>query len=89
MRIEGWVEEVLTDSFLARMVDLEGRIAGESEGEILLSAVPEDDHSLVVPGAVFEWTDRIRFLRLPPITRTDLDRAMAEAKVTAERIGWT
>jgi hypothetical protein len=89
---EGYVLEVLKDTFLARLSPIlgEGR---DQDAEIFLNQVHQDDRALVEPGAVFYWSighayhrsgkvtqeSVLRFRRLPGWTRRELVLAEAEA----------
>jgi hypothetical protein len=101
-RWEGFVAEVTSDSFIARLADLDATAAPEEEAEILLLEVAEDDRHLVMPGAGFYWTigykdhpsgerervSSVRFKRLPGLDARDLARARAAAAKTIGRLGW-
>lgn len=99
-RWEGYVLEVGSDAFLARLVDLT-RGGTEEEAEILIEELDPSDHPLLEPGAVFYWSigylerpsgrqrsSVIRFRRLPAWTRGELlvarDRASEYRDLFAE-----
>jgi hypothetical protein len=98
---EGVVLEVLSDSFLARLVDLT-RTGPDEEAEFPLDEVSEEDRPLIRPGAIFYWnigyhnsysgqrtrTSIIRFRRLPAWTREEIEAAKREAERLGESIGW-
>lgn len=86
----GYVISVSDDAFLARLITMVGE-GTEIEAEIYLEEVAERDHPLIQPGATFYWSigyndtsgrqrvSEIRFRRLPPWTREELEIANAEA----------
>lgn len=98
---EGVVLEVMTGSFLVRLVDLT-RTGPDEEAELPLDEISEEDRPLVRPGAIFYWhigyhtsysgqrtrTSIIRFRRLPAWTREEIDAARREAEHLGESIGW-
>lgn len=98
---EGVVLEVLSDSFLARLVDLT-RTGLDEEAEFPVNEVSEEDRPLIRPGAIFYWnigyhnsysgqrtrTSIIRFRRLPAWTREEIEAAKREAERLGESIGW-
>ncbi|NKC16742.1 MAG: hypothetical protein GKR94_32475 [Gammaproteobacteria bacterium] len=100
-RLEGVVLEVLDDSFIARLVDLNGQ-APDEEAEILLDEITDEDRILVQAGSVFYWcigyhTDAsrqvrrqsiIRFRRLPTWTKREIQQAKREAQATSQKLGW-
>lgn len=88
---EGYVLEVSQDVFLARLMPIVGE-GSDMEAEIYLEEVDAEDHKLVEPGAVFYWSigylikpsgryraSLIRFRRLPPRSKRDLDNARLKA----------
>jgi hypothetical protein len=98
---EGVVLEVLSDSFLTRLVDLT-RTGPDEEAEFPLDEVSEEDRPLIRPGAIFYWnigyhnsysgqrtrTSIIRFRRLPAWTREEIEAAKREAERLGKSIGW-
>ena len=97
---EGTVEQIGETTFKARLFDRE-RSGEEETAEFELSEISDDDHSLVVPGAVFYWdvgylitpsgrrrASEIRFRRLPAWTREELEAARQEAAEFRELVGW-
>lgn len=98
---EGVVVEVLSDSFLTRLVDLT-RTGPDEEAEFPLDEVSEEDRPLIRPGAIFYWnigyhnsysgqrtrTSIIRFRRLPAWTREEIEAAKREAERLGQSIGW-
>jgi hypothetical protein len=98
---EGVVLAVLSDSFLARLVDLT-RTGPDEEAEFPLDEVSEEDRPLIRPGAIFYWnigyhnsysgqrtrTSIIRFRRLPAWTREEIEAATREAERLGKSIGW-
>lgn len=98
---EGVVLEVLSDSFLVRLVDLTCT-GPDEEAEFPWYEVSEEDRPLVRPGAVFYWnigyhnsysgqrtrTSIIRFRRLPAWTGEEIEAAKKEAERLGESIGW-
>jgi hypothetical protein len=98
---EGVVLEVLSDSFLARLVDLT-HTGPDEEAEFPFDEVSEEDRSLIRPGAIFYWnigyhnsysgqrtrTSIIRFRRLPAWTREEIETAEREAERLGKSIGW-
>jgi len=92
---EGFVLDVGSDTFRARLVSIVGE-GPDQEAEIYLEEVDPDDRPLLQPGAVFYWTigylDRpsgrlraaiLRFRRLPAWSETELNAARNEAKKLA------
>jgi hypothetical protein len=88
---EGYVTEVGTDTFWARLSMVVGE-GTDQDAEIYIEEVDLEDRALIKPGAVFYWTigylDRpsgrqrssvLRFRRLPVWTRQDLIRARSKA----------
>ena len=51
---QGTVLEVQTDTFIARLEDLT-QANPQEEAEFLVDEISEDDHDLIVPGAIFYW----------------------------------
>ena len=98
---EGVVLEVLSDSFLTRLVDLT-RTGPDEEAEFPLDEISEEDRPLIRPGAIFYWnigyhnsysgqrtrTSIIRFRRLPAWTREEIEAAKQEAERLGQSIGW-
>jgi|RhiMetdeSRZDD1v2_1073273.scaffolds.fasta_scaffold21955_4 hypothetical protein len=98
---EGVVLEVLSDSFLTRLVDLT-RTGSDEEAALPLDEVSEEDRPLIRPGAIFYWnigyhtsysgqrtrTSIIRFRRLPTWTREEIEAARREAERLGKSIGW-
>lgn len=96
---EGHVLEVTDDSFLARLVTIEGEGPAQ-EVEIPLEELEQEDRKLVEPGAVFYWSigyldrpsgrlraSQIRFRRLPAWSSRELARARIEAKELGGLLG--
>lgn len=88
---EGFVVEVQSETFLARLVPIKGE-GPDQEAEIYIREVQEADIELIKPGAVFYWTigyhDKpsgrvrssiIKFRRQPIWTNRDLEAATARA----------
>ncbi|HEY5864217.1 MAG TPA: hypothetical protein VI542_01480 [Candidatus Tectomicrobia bacterium] len=98
---EGVVVEVLSDSFLTRLVDLT-RTGPDEEAGFPVDEVSEEDRPLIRPGAIFYWnigyhnsysgqrtrTSIIRFRRLPAWTREEIEAAKREAERLGKSIGW-
>lgn len=98
---QGVVIEVRTDSFIARLYDLNNK-ANEEEAELPIAEISDGDRELVKPGAVFYWSigyleiktgQRIRasltrFRRLPAWRKKDLELAQVEAEKMKELIDW-
>lgn len=98
---EGVVQEVRGDSVLVTLIDQTHLDYPDEEAEIAMAEIPEGDRHLVVPGAVLYWSvgyregpgqprervSRIRFRRLPAWSKTDLDRAHANAQELARLLG--
>lgn len=93
---EGYVIELRTDTFLARLTPIKGE-GPDQDVEIYLSEVDAADCALIQPGAIFYWSigylDRpsgriraslIRFRRLPVWSQPDLEAAKAEAEKLRE-----
>jgi len=92
-RWEGVVLEVMSESFVARLVD-RTEPGPDEEAEFRLDEVSRPDLPLVVPGAVFYWSigylDRpsgqrmrqsvMRFRRLPTWTNEELKNAARQAE---------
>jgi hypothetical protein len=92
-RWEGYVESVGEDSFVARLVDLEGRLP-EEEAEFYLDDVSDGDLELVQRGNVFYWNlgyrisatrqrskvSLLRFRRLPRWSSRDVERVKIETE---------
>jgi hypothetical protein len=97
-RWEGYVLSVSNRTFLARLVDLSGRLPDE-DAEFYLDDVSESDKSLVVPGAVFYWSvgyrisltrqrskaSLLRFRRLPAWTQSEIEDARRIAEESMKR----
>jgi hypothetical protein len=98
---EGVVLEVMSDSFMARLVDLTNRGADE-EAELPMNEISDDDKTLVRPGAIFYWdigyhtnysgqrmrSSLIRFRRLPAWTQREIEAAKREADRIGKALGW-
>jgi len=98
---EGVVEEVKSDYFVARLVDLTEPNQDE-EAEFALDDVPEADRPLIAPGAIFYWNigyldnrhgqryraSLIRFRRLPAWTEDEIKASREEAERIANALGW-
>lgn len=89
---EGYVLEVFEETFLARLIRLEGE-GPDQEAEIYLEDLDVPDRALVMPGAVFYWSigylDKpsgrirasiLRFRRLPGWTKGEIEAAADAAK---------
>lgn len=97
-RWEGVVIECREETFLARLTDLTAEGTGEEEVELLLDDVPDEDRSLIGPGAVFYWAigyryeasgqssrvSTLRFRRLPVWSASELEAAHERARQVAE-----
>ncbi len=83
----GYVVEVGEDTFLSRLVPVEGA-GDDQEAEIYLDKIDPNDQQLVQPGAIFYWhigyldtpsgrynTTSIRFRRFPAWSKRDLMEA--------------
>ncbi len=81
---EGFVTEVGSDTFWARLIALKGD-APDQEAEFYLEDIDTEDRSMLKPGAVFYWSigyqdtpsgrsrhDDFRFQRLPVWTKNQL-----------------
>lgn len=100
-RWEGYVDEVLDETFSARLVDLSGDIPDE-QAEFSKTEIANDDLDLLAPGAVFYWslgyldtpqgqrlrTSSIRLRRLPAWSNNELNAARQEAEHVARHLGW-
>jgi hypothetical protein len=98
---EGIVLDVMTDAFLARLIDLTRKGADE-EAEFPMDEISAEDKPLVRPGAIFYWnigyhtsysgqrtrTSIMRFRRLPAWTQREIDAAKQEAERIGKAIGW-
>jgi hypothetical protein len=84
---EGYVIDIFEETFLARLVPIEGE-GSEQEAEIFIEEVGEEDRAMIVPGAVFYWsigyldrpsgrqsTSLIRFQRMPAWTTSEIKAA--------------
>ena len=89
---EGHVLEVSNETFLARLIPIQGE-GQDQEAEIYLEEVDQADRALIEPGAVFYWSigylDRpsgrmrasmLRLRRLPNWTKRDVLQAEGEAE---------
>ena len=89
---EGYVTEVCSDTFWARLSPIFGE-GSDQDAEIYLEEVDLEDRTLIKPGAVFYWTigylnrpsgrqrsSVIRFRRLPVWSKQDLIKARATAQ---------
>lgn len=90
---EGYVTEVGEETFSAKLLPIRGQ-ESELEAEIYLEYVEQPDLDLVEPGAVFYWSigdiikpsgntcraSQIRFRRLPPWTKQQIETARAKAE---------
>ena len=98
---EGVVIEVLEDSFIARLVDIDDPSQSE-EAEILNTAVSDQsDIELIVPGAIFFWSigrrikgrrseqvSLIQFRRLPVWSKREIQQSKQEATEIMNELGW-
>lgn len=97
---EGFVLDVLSDSFTARLIDLTQK-GSDEEGEFALDEIDAADKELLNPGAIFYWyigysdssTGRarvsvIRFRRLPIWRSEELQRARREAERLSGLLEW-
>ena len=86
------------DCFEARIVDRSASNPDE-EAEFLFDEISQDDRPLIVPGALFTWhiglqrrrgtsmrVSDIRFRRLPPLSKEDLDSARTKGSQLSERL---
>ncbi len=55
---EGYVLDVLEETFLARLTRIRGE-GHDQEAEIYLQEVDQSDRHLITPGAVFYWSIRV------------------------------
>ena len=96
---EGFVLEVGVESFSARLKDLTGDNT-ESEADIPIDELPEDEREYLMRGSIFYWTigyrnrpsgrireSQIQFRRLPEWSKRELEKAEAEAARLAEILG--
>ena len=97
---EGTVTHKEAGEFWARLVTLNAH-QGDEEAEFSLEEVPEYDHDLGEPGAVFYWTigfsdspagsrtraSMLRFRRLPVWGDAELEKAKINAKRLAAAFG--
>lgn len=91
---EGTVTKVTPEEFFALLRDLTQSARPEEQASFPVEEVPDADHSLVVPGAVFYWTigyevtitgtrktvSMLRFRRLPAWSQSELRRIKADAE---------
>ncbi len=96
-RWEGIVTECREETFLGHLTDLSAE-GPDEEVELLLEDIPDEDRSLVAPGAVFYWAigyrfeasgqrsrvSSLRFRRLPVWSASELEAARARAGEVAE-----
>lgn len=104
-RWEGFVELIdwQERTFTARLYDLEQGDTGDFKiGELYLDDVDEDDHELMMVGAVFNWiigyrhekprrrerVSAIVFRRLPEWTAQDIEIAEKSADELAHALRW-
>lgn len=90
---EGTVVEISEERIVARLTDISATDHPEEQASFELDEIPDADHDLVLPGAVFYWsiayrrertgqkllTSAIRFRRLPAWSRRDVERVRQEA----------
>lgn len=98
---EGMVIDVLDDSFVARLVDINNP-SQQEEAEILFTSISDqDDLKLIKPGSIFFWSigrhvkgrrseqfSLIQFRRLPVWTKKEKELAVQEAAVLKNELGW-
>jgi hypothetical protein len=99
---EGTVQEVRSDGIVVTLIDLTDQKNSAESAEISWDEVPDADHALVIPGAVFYWSigyertihgqksniSSIRFRRLPKKwTRAELEAARREAEEMERLLG--
>jgi hypothetical protein len=100
---EGYVTEIASDRFTARLTDVTaGRKFEEELADFPISDLSDDDRDLLKAGAIFRWVigyqrsgggtkrrvSQITFRRLPAWTRADLERAKKTASILAKEIVW-
>jgi hypothetical protein len=98
---EGTVLEVEDDSFVARLIDVNGEHLDE-EVSLATEELCDFDLELLEPGAIFYWTigyryqlggarervSRIRLRRLPAWTKSQLDEARERAAALERDLAW-
>jgi len=98
---EGIVQEIKSDLFIAKLVDLSNN-SPEEVAEFPFQEISDDDKVLVEEGAVFYWnigyqispsgqkrrTSLIRFRRLPAWRQKDLEKGIEKAKELTSLLGW-
>jgi hypothetical protein len=90
---ECYVQTILDDTFIARIIDLTSESPDE-EAEFFIADISDEDMDLLKPGAVFYWhigyiisssgtrsrASTIRFRRLPVWEKEDIEAATKEAE---------
>ena len=99
---EGYVLEIDSTEFVARLVDLTaGSLVEEEEATIPLAEIAEDDLAKMREGSVFRWVigyersasgtkrrvSQIVFRDLPVVTRADLQKSEKWARETIRSLG--
>jgi len=95
---EGIVQELLSNSFIARLTDKDNDT--EEEAEILLDEIDPNDTELLEPGAIFYWSigyddeasrkrfSMIKFRRLPTWNKEELEFIKRNSTNVRNAIGW-
>lgn len=100
-RYAGFIEEVLPETFWARLKrpeDLDVPLYN-MEVELLRGDVLEEDKDLIFEGSLFDvnlkkvaedrvLVDYLKFRRLPPFTEEEIAVARKSAAELAEKLGW-
>jgi hypothetical protein len=98
---EGVVQAITEDGLVVTLVDKTNRHYPDEEATIPLAEIPEDDYSLLQPGAVLYWSigykegpgqpreriSRIRVRRLPAWSKADIARAHTRAQQLLADLG--
>jgi len=100
---DGYVLELGTESFRARLTDLtKAGPPDREEAEIPYSELDEESRSMLAPGRIFRWAigyersrsgqktrvSRIVFRRLPAWSPSELQKAKADAATAANTLKW-
>lgn len=98
---EGVVMEILSETYIARIYDLDGD-RDEEEVELYKSELSNDDSELLKEGAIFYWSigyeespskqrrksSVIKFRRMPAWRRKDISKFQENAQKLTHAIGW-
>lgn len=99
---EGYVAEILDDTFTGHLVDkTAGKKLPEEAIDFQIDELSDDNKKLLREGAIFRWSigyqkihgtkrkvSEIVFRRLPALTKKDIKSAEARATVLSESLDW-